>query len=46
MKQRTVTRRNPVAKALANRCYAPRIVRPKRGRGAYTRKPAHKGDTP
>jgi stalled ribosome alternative rescue factor ArfA len=43
MKLKTVTRRNLAAKALADRRYAPRIVRPKRGRGAYDRK-SHKGD--
>jgi hypothetical protein len=44
MKLRAVTRRNVFAKALADRRYAPRIVRPKRGRGAYDRKRSHKGD--
>ena len=30
--------RNPVAKSLANRLYQPKIVKPKKGKGSYTRK--------
>jgi stalled ribosome alternative rescue factor ArfA len=42
MKLKTVTRRNAFAKALADRRYAPRVVRPLRGKGAYSRKHSHK----
>ena len=30
--------RNPIAKSLANRLYQPKIVKPKKGKGSYTRK--------
>jgi len=30
--------RNPVAKSLANRLYQPKVVKPKKGKGSYTRK--------
>lgn len=29
---------NPVAKSLANRLYQPKVVKPKKGKGSYTRK--------
>ena len=30
--------RNPVAKSVANRLYQPKVVKPKKGKGSYTRK--------
>ena len=30
--------RNPIAKSLANRLYQPKVVKPKKGKGSYTRK--------
>ncbi len=32
-------RRNPAARALTSRLFQQRIVKPKTGRGSYTRKP-------
>ena len=31
-------KQNPVAKSLANRLYQPKVVKPKKGKGSYTRK--------
>lgn len=31
-------KKNPVAKSLANRLYQPKVVKPKKGKGSYTRK--------
>ena len=39
---------NPVAKSLANRLYQPKVVKPKKGKGSYTRKgvkPLSRGGT-
>ena len=33
-----MSKHNFVAKALANPCYRQRIVKPKKGRGSYSRK--------
>ena len=30
--------RNPIAQSLANRVYQPKVVKPKKGKGSYTRK--------
>jgi len=40
---------NPVAKSLANRLYQPKVVKPKKGKGSYTRKsvkPLSRGGKP
>ena len=33
-----MSKKNPVAKSLANRLYQPKVVKPKKGKGSYTRK--------
>ena len=38
---------NPQAKSLASKLYKPRVIRPKKGKGSYSRKknPTGKGET-
>lgn len=36
--KKPIKSRNPIAKSLANRLYQPKIVKPKKGKGSYTRK--------
>lgn len=44
MKPKAKPKPNAAAKAVRSPLYRPRAVRPKRGPGAYQRKPKHKGD--
>jgi len=36
--KKPIKSRNPIAKSLANRLYQPKVVKPKKGKGSYTRK--------
>lgn len=44
-KKQTVKKINPIAKALAGKQFAKKIVKPKKGDGSYKRKPRSPSDS-